>query len=843
MKRFVIITILSAFNLMVSADTPELWCAFKGWHLNWSNEAVLPEVDVITDVGGINGMGGLELHVPAHSGMCYVSAPVEYKITFKNKEISFYIKSDAECLGEIVLCGEKVWSSVLDIDTKGKWQNLKIQLKNFKYYDTSGSNSRRPVEMKNGIETVKKLSIRIFNSANKSVRVAFGPVFVGNNPEKGSDFIVKPEAGKNVGTGKGGNNVFIPDVIELTEYFKATKQAGNRLKWQRPVSLWKYYTRGITDHFGKALKIKGLLAQQNPEQWLCKDMKLPEIFGYSDCDVVKLDGKTGKGVLSFPEALPINAMEYKCKNIRFFVWIKAESPSPGFLKYPDFHSRPEIHVDFKDGQSTVIGSSCGYFLTPGPYPWHCYSMEVYVPDNCAKIYLSFSSSGGAAYFAAPSWEPVNKENDFSKDDCQDPFSGSMSKNIYYDTLDTLYRDGLVYRYTCRWLQGSSIGLKGAKADLTSSEGLRYYYEKIARPGKEINGYNQLITALPGIIKRVNAPHIDNGLPDTLADIIKSAQLDNGLWAIDLWKEGSDGLTCHTLTKCFYYRNIPREDPDYPYNNKIFREPVLPGLKKVPRADAIIKTFAASQIEYKDNNGNLCKAGWHGDHGSPASMRRSDLQTTANSMFSMRIALCDVEDPEIKKLCYESVRSAVESILLFNVLPDWGWKHSNLQESQTINSYMNWVIDISPYLERKIRKEIPAPNVICRKNGESVNIIWNKPLEYNAIRIYSVPSGIKPSEIDEKFLVGIIHRQGHAPVEFDPIIVDYNIREAFKKRCGSYLHSYFPWKQKKLEQIYPVRFSVDAAPLSVDAPAGHDIWVSTVTWYGEESLPVKVEPIK
>jgi hypothetical protein len=849
MKFFVIMTVLSMFSLIGHAETSKLWCGFKAWHLGWSNEDIFPTVTSISDVNGVNGMGGLELNIPAHTGLCYIYSQVESKVISDDDVISFYIKSEAKCSGEIALYGRKVWSAPFVSNSDGEWQSLQIPIKDFKYYNTYKRKSRRGIKMGCNVKTVKKLYIKIWHSGNKQIQVELGPIFIGTPPEKGSDFSVIPKAGGKADTGEGDTDIFMPDAMELSEYFKAIKQNGERQKWQRPIPLWKYYTYGITDHFAKRLKIKKLLeGQENPDQWLCNSVKLPISFRHSDYDVVKLDGTAGKGSLTFPQVLPIDIVKYQGKNIRLFIWIKAEKPSLKFSKYPDFHSRPEMNLVFKDDKDKIIKSSCGYFITPGPYPWHCYNMETYIPENCKEIYLSLSSLGGVAYFAAPSWEPVDKLKGFSKDDCQDPFSGSMSKNVYNDTLDTLYRNGSsVNRYICRWLQGSSIGLKGAKADLTTNDGLRYYYEKIAKTGKEINGFNQLITAFPGIIKRLDEagimPHVEDGLINTLADIIKTAQLDNGLWAVDLWPDGSDGLTCHTLTKCFYYRNIPREDPDYSNSCKTFRDPRLPGLKEVPRPEKLIRTFADRQIEYKDKDGRLCKAGWHGNHGFPASRRRSDMQTTANTIFSMRIALCDVKDPGVKKLCYQSVKSAVESVLRFNVLPDWGWKHSNLQDRQTINSYMPWIMGISPYLERKIRKDIPAPQVTCQQDDGSVKVSWTNPAKYNGIRIYSTPAEIIPTEIDEKFLTGIIHRQGHAPIETDPIIVDYNIREAVKKRFGNYPRSSFGWKQRKLEQIYPVKFSVDAAPLEITSAPNQDIWVSTVTWYGEESPPVKVKIIK
>jgi len=822
-----------------TAGQPRLYCGFAHWNANWTNPEVLPAIARAEDVNGVAGMGGLEVRIPARTGLWYLSSPCPDDAAASPGELSFCLRSDAVLALELCLRGRKVWGAPVVSKADGQWHVVRIPIGEFRYFDTVGK-SRQARQFDAAADRVDGILLKVFHAGDRAVRVAVGPIFAGTPPEPGSAFAVVPGPVEPSADAAAGG-LSRQDREELAAYFDMVADTRDPCKWQRPISLWKYYTHGITDRLATPLRIAELWGEgDDPASWLCPTERLPALLARPAYDVVRIDGNSGKGTLAFSQPLPVEAAAHQGRRLRFFVWIKADKPSPAFLDYPDFHSRPEMHLTFRDATGKTIKSSCGYFLTPGPYPWHCYHMEEFVPAETATIHPQFTCLGGTACFAAPSWELV--QGTFSEDDRQDPFSGSQSKNVHWDTLDTLYRGGYARRYVCRWLQGAAIGLQGAAADLTSRAGLREYFEKVAQPGREINGFNQLITALPGMMKNFeNAgvmPPSEDGLSATLAEIIRSAQLPNGLWAVGHWPDGSDGLTCHTLTKCFYYRNIPRQDPGYPGNGKRWREPVLPGFERVPRAAQIIRTFAARQIEYTDADGRVRTAGWHGNFGAPAAQRRSDMQSTANTIYSMRIALCDVHEPEVRDLCYRSVKAAVESVLRFNFLPDWGWRHSNLHEGQTINAYMPWILGVSPYLERKIRADIPAPTVAVQRDGETAIVRWLNPEQYNAVRVYALAPEHVGAEVDEEALVGIIHRRGHVPVETDPILVVKNVRDAYKKRCGSDPRSSYPWKQNKLDAVLPFPVVTDAAPLRLTPTPGTQLWVSTVTWYGEESVPVK-----
>jgi hypothetical protein len=78
-----------------------------------------------------------------------------------------------------------------------------------------------------------------------------------------------------------------------------------------------------------------LFGENQPSvKWLCPGQKPSTIFvdpsksGVS----VKLDCGVGKNILTFEKSLPIkNMAEHIGKKIRFYIWVKAETPSADFI--------------------------------------------------------------------------------------------------------------------------------------------------------------------------------------------------------------------------------------------------------------------------------------------------------------------------------------------------------------------------------------------------------------------------------------------------------------------------------------------------------------------------------
>src|SRR5690606_1161119 len=73
--------------------------------------------------------------------------------------------------------------------------------------------------------------------------------------------------------------------------------------------------------------------------------------------------------------------------------------------------------------------------TSGTYPWHCYHIEVHIPEEASSIHLVYSNNYGDVWFARPSWEVITKDNQYSNWDRQDPVSGSTASNVYYDEMN------------------------------------------------------------------------------------------------------------------------------------------------------------------------------------------------------------------------------------------------------------------------------------------------------------------------------------------------------------------------------------------------------------------------
>ncbi len=634
-----------------------------------------------------------------------------------------------------------------------------------------------------------------------------------------------------------------PDLIVRGPWTPETRREN------RPDALWLYYMHGIVDHFANTVDLDSLLSdeQRAAKQYRTKIL-IDTPFRRGTLSVLRMS-RSDKMELAHP--LPMDMQKVRGQRIRIFIWMKGDNAG---ARNNDYHC-PSMTVMMKDAGGKVLSSSDASFKTQRTFPWHCYYADRFVPANAAGVYLSlFNKFTGAASFAMPSWELITDQNTYSANEKQDPLTGSLAFNPMYDpmpyhideTRGTLGAD----KYPWRFVLGDKIGLIGQPFDITTKEGFRTYYFQEAKNEPDHMNHGILYMGMlyrTGMKKKL-LPPMEDGWLDNFAQILISDQDEN----TGYWHDGKSlslGLTFHLVDAHFRYKDVPRADrPD------VINPDMDLGLKNIPRAGKIIETSLMMQASWVDPQGVTRKAAWnrsaYGYTTTPdASKQKCDFGTTWDAISLIRRS-SNYVDEETRKKVESSVRDAFEYVLRFNVLDDGTFKQADTDAHPTKAHYMTNIMQDSAWLERKIDPQMPAPAASASASGGQLTLTWSAPISnQNSVRLYAIAAGADPQTIDESHLVGIIHRTGHKIYEMDPILGCQKIRQGLAGRWGANLElpppddwrgrRYLAWKLRKIH--FPVPSTTDLAPLTLARSIwqGNDLYLSAVSWYGEESAPIKL----
>lgn len=615
----------------------------------------------------------------------------------------------------------------------------------------------------------------------------------------------------------------------------------------RPDDLWRTYMHGVVDHFATPVPLGSLLSdEQKNKRLFVPRQTINTPYKTGRVDIVRA---VRSDSIETTNPLPVDMELVRGKTIRVFIWMKGDDVG---ARNNDWHC-PSMYVIIKDAEGKTLLSRDSYFKTQRTFPWHCYYVDRFVPENAAGIYLRvFNKFLGTASFAMPSYEIVTDENTYTTNEKQDPFTGSLAFNPIYDPLPYHLQRGTLNadRYQWRLVLGDKIGLIGQPYDITTRAGLsRYYFEKAKTQGDHMNhGVLYLGSLYRNGIKKNLLPPMEEGWLEHLADIL----IDDQDEKTGYWHDGKSlslGLTFHLVDMHFRYKDVPRADRPDQINTGLDL-----GLKRIPRADKIIETSLMMQSTWTDEHGNKRLAAWNRaayryTEDPDKSPEKCNFASTWDAINLIRRASNYVDDATRRRV-ESAVREAFYYVLRFNVLDDGTFLISDRDEHPTTPYYMAGIMRDSAWLERKIDPDMTPPDVVARANHEQAVFTWRNPAEnHNSVRIYVVPQGTPIDAIDEQFLTGVIHRTGQKVYEMDPFVGCQKIRHAMAKRWGSSLElppadnwkgkRYLPWKLRKLNFPLVVSDNLEPLTLQVDQVTDKHVYVSSVTWYGEESRPVPV----
>lgn len=604
---------------------------------------------------------------------------------------------------------------------------------------------------------------------------------------------------------------------------------------ERPAELWRWYMHGVTDDGASAVRLDTI-----PELAPLLDPKTRLDTPYKKSGEAAVKLLKPKEV-TFPLLKDCEAI--RGKTIRIFFWLKALKTG-----YKDGWHAPNIVVIPRDRDGRNLYAYDSGFHTEGTYPWHCYYVDRFIPKETASLWLKLYTPNGVAHFTGIGWQPVGPENTYADNYRQDPHSGSLAPNIYYDQMPEHMTRGMATKYRWEWLRGGKIGLVGQPDDITTKAGFRDYYFNMAK--KRPEHMNHAILYLGSVFRtgqeRKLLPPMDEGWLENFAEILMADQDPS----TGYWHDGkalSLGLTFHLCNMHFRRYELQRSDRDDISSS-------LALVDYVPRAREMILQTLKQQSTWTAPDGVTRPAAW-----SRAAYRytltpddskdKCYLGSTWDAIYLLRLAARCVDDPALKAQVYDSVKNAMFYMLHKNVTDEGLWLSSDLDSHPTNPSYIVNIMQDVHYLERKIRPDMPAPEVTCRPSAQGGTEFAGKvPAGADSIRIYIADAATPPEKIDETSLAGIIQRTGHKFYEMDPFIGCDKVRHALNRRYGSSLElppdsdwrgkRYLPWKFRKLN--LPLPFSVDNQPLTLPVkPGGKAVYASSCNWYGEESPLVRV----
>ena len=528
--------------------------------------------------------------------------------------------------------------------------------------------------------------------------------------------------------------------------------------------------------------------------------------------------------------------------IRVFFWAMVDGIDDHQSQWRGTNSYgapPQLLIFLLDGSGRKIAQGPERTIAAfGPFPWHCYYQDLWLPQNSAALNFTFKNSWNKkAQFSGFSWQSIS-EADASEgtDALQDPVSGSLATNIAYDSWSGHLRK-LGNRYPWRFLQGPTIGLKGVHHDLTTAQGLVDFFEQEALLDEDQLNHGVLYLArtyYKGKTLGLLPEHMPEDWDQQLLKLVLSAQdPKTGYWGTRK-RPRSMGITFHLVNGLFSF-GISREGeaavPD--------RDRLLPAAR-LPGADRIVDTTLKMQSRGRDGGREL--AGWarsaYNYTGSPdRSESKASLVVTGNAIELLRRSELFVE-PAARAQIYGAIKSAVRYVLDCCLEDDGAWRQSDVDESASSDSYMFRILDKSHYLERKPGRNRPPPVVrLVGENGGGSQFAWQpSPGMPQSLRVYA------PVSDGKEKLVAIVETSDASALGSDPYIVVGNIRMAAERRWRSAWNPQ-SFLMKRLSEVadaerillgpgqtrFSLRLPVPSQPLS---------FVSA-DWYGEESSPAEL----
>ena len=166
----------------------------------------------------------------------------------------------------------------------------------------------------------------------------------------------------------------------------------------RPAELWRDYMHGIVPD--KAIKIHAdEIVKRNPQS--AKFLSRQELLKGEPSFRI-----TNKSNLTV--TLPVKIADMKGNKIRLFYWCKAYKAG-----YNNGWHAPWLVLITRNAAGKTLFAFPAWFHTIGTYPWHCYYVDIFIPQAAEEFAVNFYTPNGIACFSGFAWEKVTQENTYS----------------------------------------------------------------------------------------------------------------------------------------------------------------------------------------------------------------------------------------------------------------------------------------------------------------------------------------------------------------------------------------------------------------------------------------------
>jgi len=636
----------------------------------------------------------------------------------------------------------------------------------------------------------------------------------------------------------------------------------------RPPELWQVFMHGVIDHFAKPAAWDDLLSKEQPaETWLDKDWLLQgNPFRSSTVPSLKLG--PGQVLVTGKPLVPAERLrDLPGKTVRVFVWMSGKDTGQGRYLWD---AVPRADVLLTDGTGKVVSSWQGLMATRGTFPWRCYYRDITLPDPARPVaelvttdvgdglartrgvYLRLTNpASGTAWFSTPSWEVVGLANTYAPGDLQDPFTGSMAPNPWYDELPVhLASPSVRYRgtdpaYAWAFLGGRARGAANV-ADVTTKAGLEAYLKMVAA-----NDPHHLVHGMARLPEWLHAGLVFKCLPPTEPDLlaflgerVRAGQdAQTGFWGYAQAPQ-SMAATAAIVERAFGGSAFKRAD-----KTATVQAWLTCGEAPLANTEAIAKTVLGLQATADE--AKRTKGGWTGtamtsaDTALVAMDRNCSLAATADAVFLLR-RCAEGQSPALQTRCERAVREAVEHVWATCLQPSGLWKQSEGDLAPTMGGVMARLIEASPLLEFRVSPQIRAPQVpeaVTPADGV-VRIAWTAPGEEAvSLRLYVAPEGVTADKLGDQYLAGVLCKADGEDVRvLDPMVTVLAMRRQGRLQWGPAGFDEGGYTAAKLKGLPdPLPTTMKGEPLAVALPRDKAValYACAANAYGEVSRPVVI----
>ena len=501
--------------------------------------------------------------------------------------------------------------------------------------------------------------------------------------------------------------------------------------------------------------------------------------------------------------------DFSGKTLRFHIWIKADGVTAKNLWF----DAPTVTFDLYDDYGTSLVHASSLFKTRGTYPWHCYYVDVTLPQHITisgksanalsddlqamldaagdafedanvaltqpGLYLTLSSIGeGTATFGGLSYEVLTAKQLADRSKWLDTASGTCAPNPEYDELPVILYFGISSEHPWKFLEGNQ-----AFGSLLTNDGLREY---IAANANDWFHLQKGIAMLPYLYSTASllelAPAFEEGWLDTLRNELTTRQdFSTGFWTVD----GVPNLfaTEAIASNCFMPNTLKRADVSAlatPWT--ALGEDVT-----LLHAAEIIDTLLANRVENTPawNEFALQPAEFGGlSRDTAVSLAAT---TAAVKLLAQAAATLPAADPR-RADAQNAVKQAYTYAMATFLLPSKAglWREDSISANVSPSgAFFLDFLNATPVLEHRVNPALPTPNIeVLSENEKGIRVVWKDvPKSLNSVRIYAAPANVKPQFLTEKNICCFIEREDATVLTEDPLVAVRKIVDAARTEWG------------------------------------------------------------